>query len=183
MLNLLPKKETIFHFRIWLWTHISRNRWWNQEQGPSDRSCLHHPLSILSSLILPVSDLWPVAPNRPVRPQCRSQRSHDRNSISLWGGGGVSAPLGPQYASNCLLAWISFCIQLQTFIPVESSSAWHWGPAVPLRAQWFMYCWMRAAGSSQGSAGRVQYVCVCAEEVYRSHCCSLHVGEATWGPT
>lgn len=38
---------------------------------------------------------------------------------------------------------------------MESSSAWHWGPAVLLRAWWFMYCWVRAAGSSHRSPGRV----------------------------
>lgn len=46
---------------------------------------------------------------------------------------------------------------------MESSSAWQWGPAVLLRAQWFMCCWVRAAGSSQRSLGRIAaiYVCVC----------------------
>lgn len=119
----------------------------------------------MSSLILPVSDPWRVAPSRPVSPQCRSRRSHDRDGVSSQGGISTSRAFVCQQLS---LAWISICIQLRTFIPVESSSAWHWGPAVLLRAQWFMYCWVRAAGSSQRSPGRVACriclcVCVCLD--------------------
>lgn len=44
------------------------------------------------------------------------KRSRDR---------GVVGCISTSEASNCLLARISFCIQLRTFIPVESSSAWH----------------------------------------------------------
>lgn len=42
------------------------------------------PLHVLTRS--PVSDLWPVAPSRPVKPQSRSQRSPDRDSVSSRGG-------------------------------------------------------------------------------------------------
>lgn len=93
-------------------------------------------------------------------------------------GGGIST----SRASVCQqlsLGWISVCIQLRTFIPVESSSAWHWGPAGLLKGQWFMCCWVREAGSSQRSPGRVARctpLCVFGrayEKVCIRHCYSL----------
>lgn len=136
-----------------------------------------------------LSDLWPVAPSRPLSPKCRSQRSRERDGVSSQGGISTS---GASVCQQLSLAWISFCIQLRTFIPVESSSAWHWGPAVLLRAQWFMYCWVRAAGSSQRSPGRLaclMCLCVCVyEKVCMSHCRSantnvcVYVWKVAWGP-